>query len=83
MNWIEVPIFCNTVKTSQLKDLGIETNDEDFEVRTGLIDADKIVGAYPDGQNKTTIINVLSGDTFELDLSFNEFKKLLKLKLIA
>lgn len=71
--WIEVPIFCNTDKTARLKDLGLDPDDSDFEVRFGKIDTEKIVAYYPDPENKTTIINVLSGSVFELDLPYKQF----------
>lgn len=82
-NWIEVPIFCNTKKTSELKDLGIDVDDSEFEVRQGIIDVYKICGCYPSGSTDTTIINMLCGSVFEIDLNFASFKLLLKIKLFA
>lgn len=78
MNLIEVPIFCNTKKTSELKDLGIHIEDSEFDVRIGLIDADKICGCYPAGETPTTIVNMNCGSVFEMDLNFTAFKLLLQ-----
>lgn len=72
--WIEVPIFCNTKKTSALKELGLEVNDEDFEVRIGMINADKITGFYPDYNANSTVIHLTNGESFEIDLPYIDFK---------
>lgn len=78
MDWIEVPIFCNTNKTSEFKDLGIECNYDDFEIRMGMIDVDKIIGFYPTSKNETTIIHLLSGESFEVNVKYSVFKNILK-----
>lgn len=76
MGWIEVPIVCNTDETSSKIGLGLDVDDSEYDIRTGCVNMDKIIGFYPSENKKATILSY-SDTSFEVDIEYNQFKKLL------
>jgi hypothetical protein len=80
MNFIELPIYCHTDATTELKDLGIKSSMDDYSIRTGCINADRVQAFYEsDAERVETILHV-DGDTFSIALPYNKVKEVLNVK---
>lgn len=76
----EFPIYCHTDNTYSTKQLGIEPDHDDYDIREGSINVDHILGFYPDKQNENTIVEI-DGQTFEVAMTYSAFKLKLKIYL--
>lgn len=69
----EFEIYCHTDETYTTKSLGMEPNQNDYDIRLGSINLDHILGFYPDKKNENTIVEI-DGQTFEVALNYSDFK---------
>lgn len=69
--FINVPILCNSEETASLREIGIPVNDEQYDVRQGVVNLDRVVGFYPTGDDKHVIV-AYDGTEFEICMSFKE-----------
>ena len=75
--FIEVPIYCNTPNSSTLKDLGIESTMDQYEIRQGYLNMDKVLAFYPSNEIPDETIVHCDGDTFSVALSMDRFLKII------
>lgn len=78
--FVEFPIVCHNDGTYELKQMGVNPNTNDYDVRIGSINVDHILGFYPTCNDTQTVVEI-HGQTFQIALSYREFKAQLLLNL--